>query len=1617
MTRGRKIVAVTAVSLAGLAAVVLIAGILVVRTNWFRNMVREKIVTAVEGATGGKVDIASFSFDWRHLRAQVRGFVIHGLEPAAAAPLLRADLVQIDLKLLSPFKGFVDLAYLLVDAPQANLIVYPDGHTNIPAPKVPPKSNGKNGVESIVDLAIGRFDLRDGALTFADRKSALNASGANLRAQLGYRVRTSSYTGEIDIAPLYVQSGGNPALNVDVRLPLTVEKDKITLTNAQLTTPQSQIRISGSMDHLIAPRTTAQVNAKVALEEIKRTLGMALPLDIAHGPQFVTADVSGSMDQNRIQIQSARVSLGRSDIQASGTLKDPNNAASLQFRSTLALGEIGTLFRVSARPEGTVSVSGDAALGANNEYKVGAHVDARGIGIHQGSTRISGVSLDTAVQADPRRIQLSGLRLGALGGSFTGSADITDLAQFRLTGKLHNFDIAEVSRAFMAGPLGYDGVVSGPVQVNGDIRDTASLIARVNLAIAPASRGIPLSGHVGIDYNARAGVLNLDHSHLSLPHTTAEFSGSLGKQIQVRVVSRNLADFQPIATIPVSFTGGGGATIDATVTGSLGAPRIAAQVEVANFAVSGRAFTRFTATLDASPSSAGVQNAVLSRGPLQAQFSAAVGLRNWKPENYERLQADLTIRSADLSDVLALAGQAGFPATGALRVEAHIHGTIGSPAGSADLAVDRGTLEGEPFDSLAVRAALTQTAIDVPTLSIVAGPSRMDATATYRHAVNDLERGELTAHVASSQVQLGRFQSLIKDRPGLRGILNVDAGVTATIAPDAAGIQFQLTALKANVAAHNIEMDGKSLGDFTASASTAGSSIHYKVDSNFAGSTIRVSGQSLLTGDHQTSATASIANLPIDRVLAIAGRSYRDAVPVKGTLSASAQLSGTPQNPEGKGTITIANGSAYHEPFNRIQASVSYSAVLIDVSQLRVDDGPSNLELEASFNHPAGDLQDGQLRFRVRSNDIQISRIHTIADARPGAAGTVQLTADGAATLRGNSLVSFSALNAQLSARNLSMDNNKLGNLTATAETRGNAVDFSVNSDIANARIRGSGHVGMAAGYPMDAQVDFTGVTWSGLRPLLGATDQPFDASLDGQVTVSGPAANPDALRGSLQLTKLEAHSVAGPGKAQRVSFEMHNAGNIQVSFANALVTVQNFQVTGPYTNLTISGTAAIKNSSQSAQPLNLRTNGNINLAALEAFNADIFSSGTVTLNAAVTGSVSQPTLHGRLQLQNASVNLPDMPVGLSNANGAVNFNGTEAVIDNLSGQTGGGKVTLAGFLSYGGPETHVRVQATATHVHVDYPETITTEADARLTLAGTESRSLLSGDITILSVAMHSHSDIGSMLTSAAIPPSTTASSTGLLEGMRFDVRIRTSPAIQFRSDLAQNLQADGELTLRGSPDNPGMLGRLAVDSGDLVFFGAKYTVDQGTITFSNPNRIDPILNVDLETAAQGVDVTINLSGPMDKLKLTYHSDPPLEFQQLIALLAAGTTPTTDPVIASQQPPAPQQSFEQAGASTVLGQAVANPVSGRLQRLFGVSQLSIAPQIVGATSNNPQATLTLQQQITHDITFTYIQDTSQSTPSGIRIEWTINPRYSVVAQRDIFGEFAIDLFYKKRFH
>jgi translocation and assembly module TamB len=97
------------------------------------------------------------------------------------------------------------------------------------------------------------------------------------------------------------------------------------------------------------------------------------------------------------------------------------------------------------------------------------------------------------------------------------------------------------------------------------------------------------------------------------------------------------------------------------------------------------------------------------------------------------------------------------------------------------------------------------------------------------------------------------------------------------------------------------------------------------------------------------------------------------------------------------------------------------------------------------------------------------------------------------------------------------------------------------------------------------------------------------------------------------------------------------------------------------------------------------------------------------------------------------------------------------------------------------------------------------------------------------------------------------------------------------------------------------------------------------------------------------------------------------------------------------------------------LSQALNSAVSSRIERIFGVSRVKIDPQ-VGGPETNPGARVTLEQQVTQDVRFTYITNLSESQQQVIQVEWNINPRWSVIAVRDRNGLFGIDLKWRKRF-
>ena len=111
----------------------------------------------------------------------------------------------------------------------------------------------------------------------------------------------------------------------------------------------------------------------------------------------------------------------------------------------------------------------------------------------------------------------------------------------------------------------------------------------------------------------------------------------------------------------------------------------------------------------------------------------------------------------------------------------------------------------------------------------------------------------------------------------------------------------------------------------------------------------------------------------------------------------------------------------------------------------------------------------------------------------------VEIAADGAATLRKDAPPLFSTLNANIGARALALNKKPLGDLTATAETRGQEVVFALDSNFANSTIKGHGRMGLGGNYPVDAQLSFANVTYSGLNAWLESTVRTFDGSSKGR--------------------------------------------------------------------------------------------------------------------------------------------------------------------------------------------------------------------------------------------------------------------------------------------------------------------------------------------------------------------------------------------------------------------------------------------------------------------------------------------------------------------------------------
>jgi translocation and assembly module TamB len=708
--------------------------------------------------------------------------------------------------------------------------------------------------------------------------------------------------------------------------------------------------------------------------------------------------------------------------------------------------------------------------------------------------------------------------------------------------------------------------------------------------------------------------------------------------------------------------------------------------------------------------------------------------------------------------------------------------------------------------------------------------------------------------------------------------------------------------------------------------------------------------------------------------LADLAKAAGSTTPVTGVLSANVHAHGSELNPQGQGNISLANAKIAGETIKA--ANVNFNGTgdaLHTTAELRLPAGVANAVVTFFPKERGYDAQ-------LHANGIRLDQLQAVKAKGMQLAGVLNLNASGKGTLDDPSL------NASLQIPKLQVQKQTIDNLSLQANVADRVANIALDSQAVNTFIRGRARVALDSNYTTNATFDTGRIPF---QPLVAAYAPSQAGNVTGQTELHA------TLRGPLKNKKLmEAHVTVPVLSANyKNTIQIGAAQPIHLDYVDGVADLQRTEIRGTGTELRLQARVPVTTNA----PASMLAQGSMDLQLAQLLDPEIASSGTVRFNVNSYGQRQDPNVQGTIEIVNANVATGSTPVGLENGNGLLTLTTDRLNITRFTGVVGGGQVSAGGGIVYR-PALNFDLALSGNGIRVLVPPGVRTGIGMDLTMTGNMSSAALRGQVHLDQLSFTPDFDLSELMGSfggtASAPPSQ-----GFANDLQLNLVVNSPNGINLVSrDLS--LQGNTNLQVRGTAAEPVVLGRVNVNDGDLLFRGNRYLLQSGTIDFVNPVRTEPVLNVGINTTVQQYDIAMRFEGPIDKMRTNYTSDPALPPADIINLLAFGKT--SEASAANPNPPG-NLAAESAVASAVSGQ-----VTNRIEKIAGISHLSVDPTL-GGNQQNPGATVTIQQRVTGKIFVTFSTDVTATQREVIQLEYKKSPRLSFSGTRDQNGGFAVD--------
>ncbi len=700
-------------------------------------------------------------------------------------------------------------------------------------------------------------------------------------------------------------------------------------------------------------------------------------------------------------------------------------------------------------------------------------------------------------------------------------------------------------------------------------------------------------------------------------------------------------------------------------------------------------------------------------------------------------------------------------------------------------------------------------------------------------------------------------------------------------------------------------------------------------------------------------------------------------LPATGTLDAQFEAHGPLGGPGAEGFVELKDGSLYGEPVIEARARGTFENRTLKVASVNLSAAAGSLVGAGSYDFAAK-----QYEVSARGSGIDLARLAWLQRGGTAIAGRLTLAITGSGT------VDSPRIDGQATVSGLTIGGEALGGLDATAHTDGNTLHYEAKTLLAGAAVHLDGQTDLHGGYETSNELEFSQFDVGALLKLAHVRDISGESALAGTMTLSGPLKFPGQLRGEARLKTL-AVTLAG--------VHLDSAGGVHATLANGRIHLDPVHVTGDDTDLHVEGSVAING----ARRIDAAASGSVNLKLAETLDPDLTASGLSTFEVEAHGTVQNPGVRGTIQFQNGYLSLEDLPNGLSQLHGTLEFNQNRLEVRELTAMTGGGLLSVGGALSYQ-HGLYADFTVTGKGVRIRYPQGVSSLADANLRLQGTQTNLLLSGNVLITRFATSPDLDLAALAAQASASVQSVAAPNAPSNHVRLDVHLVSSPQLNFQNAFAK-LAGDVDLRLGGTLASPSVLGQVSITEGSAVIAGTRYELERGDVSFNNPVRIDPIIDLTATAHVEDYDITLDLHGSPQRPTVTYRSDPPLAESDVVSLLALGHTQDQERLYTQQQ----EQELSNPSTDALLGGALNATVSSRVQKLFGAGSVKVDPDYLGAFGN-ATSRITVQEQVGRDLTLTYATDVNTTSQQLLQAEIAINRHVSLVVARDEAGVFSM---------